>query len=267
MIDFPKITTSSRRYNFHAHTQFCDGRAPMEDFIVKAIEEGFTDYGFSPHSPIPFESPCNMKQSDVAAYTAETERLKALYGDRINIYRSMEIDYIDANWGPSSPYFDSLGLDYRIGSVHFIPCGDIFVDTDGRYSSFQVKMEKYFDNDIRYVVDSFYRQTLAMIEAGGFDIIGHFDKIGSNASYFQPGIENEEWYAAHVKNVIEAIKDNHLIVEINTKSLAEHGRFFPNARYFEAIRRYDIPVIVDSDAHVPALINAGRFEAFEAYFK
>ena len=43
----------------------------------------------------------------------------------------------------------------------------------------------------RHVVDTFYSHTLAMIEAGGFDMIGHFDKIGFNASYFQKGIEEK----------------------------------------------------------------------------
>ena len=39
-------------------------------------------------------------------------------------------------------------LDYRIGSVHFLPCGDGYVDVDGRFDSFKIKMERFFDNDI-----------------------------------------------------------------------------------------------------------------------
>lgn len=265
MPDFKKITDESQAYNFHSHTQFCDGHAPMRDFVIEATKQGFTDYGFSPHSPIPFESPCNMSMESVDNYTAEFESLKAEFANRIRLYKSMEIDYIDKEWGPSHPYFDTIGLDYKIGSVHFIPHEDTHIDTDGNFQNFKRKMENFFNNDIRYVVETFYRQTLDMINAGGFDIIGHFDKIGQNAGYFQPGIENEQWYERLVLQVIEAIKDSGIIVEINTKSLAQHNRFFPNVKYFPIIKRYGIPVIFNSDAHYPPLINAGRKEAYDIY--
>ena len=66
--------------------------------------------------------------------------------------------------------------------------------------------------------------------------------------------------------MIDAIKDTGLIAEINTKSLKQHGRFFPGKRYFHILKKYGIPVIINSDAHYPALINAGREEGFEAYY-
>ena len=94
MIDFDKIINTGNLYNFHSHTQFCDGHAPMEDFVKEAIAERFTDYGFSPHSPIPFESPCNMSMAAVDMYINEFYRLKNMYSDNINLYMSMEIDYL-----------------------------------------------------------------------------------------------------------------------------------------------------------------------------
>ena len=35
-----------------------------------------------------------------------------------------------------------------------------------------------------------------MLEKGGFDIVGHFDKVGQNASYFHPGIEDSSFYVS-----------------------------------------------------------------------
>lgn len=265
MIDFNKVTTKSKYYNFHSHTQYCDGHAPMREFVMAAVEQGFSDYGFSPHSTLPIDSPCNIKEENVGKYIAEFRHLKQEFSGKINLYMSMEIDYLDSHWGPSNPYFDNLGLDYRIGSVHFVPLDGSFVDTDGHFDNFKVKMEKYFENDIRYVVETFYRQTLQMIESGGLDIIGHFDKIGQNANYFQPGIEEEAWYDKLVLKVIDAIKESGIYAEINTKSLAEHHRFFPNARYMRLVKKAGIPVLFNSDAHYPTLINAGRMEAMELY--
>lgn len=267
MFDFNEITSRSTLYNLHSHTQFCDGHAPMADFARVAAEAGFTDYGYSPHAPIATSSSCNMKKEDVELYFAEYRKLKSEYAGRVHLYASMEIDYLSDDFGPHSEYFATLPLDYRIGSVHFVPCGDIFVDTDGHFESFREKMVTFFDNDIRAVVDLFYDQELKMIEAGGFDMIGHFDKIGLNSSLFCPGIEDEAWYQKRVDTVMEAIKDTHLTAEINTKSFALHGRTFPHQRYFSRLKLMEIPVVFNSDAHVPELINAGRIEAMEIYDK
>lgn len=261
MIDFFKIITSGDNYNLHSHTQFCDGKAEMEDFVKEAIKKGFQYYGFSPHSPLLFSSPCNMTFENVEIYLEEVKRLKKKYSSQISLYTSMEIDYIDSEWGPSNSYFQSLPLDYRIGSVHFISSGNKMIDIDGNPNSFKEKMGIYFDNDIKYVINSFYSQTMKMIEDGGFDIIGHFDKIGHNASTFSPGIEEEHWYENLVNSTIQAIEEKKIIMEVNTKAWRLNNRFFPNQRYFNIIKDYMSHIVINSDTHVPELVNSGRKEA------
>ena len=267
MIDFREIVENSDKYNFHSHTQFCDGRDVMENILLSALNHGFTDWGFSPHSPVPLQSPCNMSSDDIKPYFDEIERLRGIYGDKINIYRSLEIDYLD-DWGPSNDYFQNMDLDYRIGSVHFIPSfeGEGYVDIDGSFDNFKPKMEKYFYNDIEGVVLSFYTQTLNMIEKGGFDIIGHFDKIGFNASMFCPGIDNQIWYKNLVRETFDAIMDHGYWIEINTKAYEKGGIFFPHQQFWNLLKKYDAPVLFNSDAHFPELINSGRDEAM-AMFK
>ncbi len=261
MIDFAKIAASTTAYNFHSHTQFCDGRATMAEFAEAALAAGMEHYGFTPHSPIPVESPCNMSEEAVSDYLAEVARLRALYDGKIHFYAGMEIDYLGKEWGPSHPYFAGLPLDYRIGSVHFIPSASGPVDVDGRFPSFQKKMHEFFSDDIEAVVRSFYRATSEMIDAGGFDIIGHFDKIGHNASHFRPGIEDEAWYRRLVDDTVDHIIASGLIVEINTKALAEHHRFFPAPRHWKRLHDAGTLLLVNSDTHYPDLIQAGRPEA------
>ena len=176
------IASNDTRYNFHSHTQFCDGRDIMENFVTSAIAKGFHHYGFTPHSPVPIASSCNMKFEAVDSYIKEFNRLKGCYGDRINLYLSLEIDYLSPEFCASNSYFSSLPLDYRLSSVHFIKSQDgDFVDIDGKFDNFKRNMSMYFHDDIEYVVNQFYNQSVSMVEAGGFDIIGHFDKIGHNA--------------------------------------------------------------------------------------
>lgn len=255
---------NSRKYTLHSHTEFCDGRATMEAFARKAVDDGFTHYGFSPHSPIPIVSPCNMLQEKVARYDTEFQRICELYGNSVKFYRSMEIDYLGKEWGPASEYFAKLKLDYAIGSVHFIPCqSGEYIDIDGNFEGFKKKMVKYFNNDIRYVVETFYRQSCLMVEAGGFEIIGHLDKIGCNAGYYQPGIEDESWYQSLLDDLINRVIDAGLMVEINTKAWQQHQRMFPHIDKWARLIKSGVNIVVNSDAHVPALINAGREEAYK----
>lgn len=269
-MDFIKELDGSRDYTFHTHTEFCDGRATMEAFAREVVARGFTHYGFSPHCPIPIVSQCNMRKADVPRYLAEVERIKKEYGDHCRFYASMEVDYLGDIFGPASEEIQRLPLDYVIGSVHFIPNQrGRLVDIDGRFESFRRKMHDYFQDDIRYVCETFYRQSMAMVEEGGFDIIGHLDKIGHNASHYREGIEEEQWYLELVYRLIDRIAtanasrpDRPITVEVNTKAYADHrGRLFPAPRFWQKIIGSDISVIVNSDAHVPALIDASRREA------
>ena len=264
MFDFDQIVRATDLYNFHTHTQFCDGHAPMEEFVVEAIAQGFSHLGFTPHSPVTVESPCNMGRDDVNTFLSEVKRLSRTYGDRITLLTAMEIDYISKDEGPASDYFQEMPLDYRIGSVHFIPDinhPDVMVDIDGKFAGFKAHMSQNFDGDIEYVVKKFYSQMMDMVEQGGFDIVGHMDKIGFNASQYRDGIDEEPWYDKLVIDLFENIMDHHLIIEVNTKAWLQRNRYYPNLKYFGMLKHFNAPVVVNSDAHYPTLLNSGRMEA------
>lgn len=265
MVNVREIVGDSRLYTLHSHTEFCDGRAQMVAFAAEAVRQGFTHYGFSPHSPVPIVSSCNMHRDKVPTYLAMVDEVRRRYASAPTTFlASMEIDYLGDGWGPSSDYFLSLPLDYRIGSVHFIPAQDgTLVDIDGRFESFKLKMARNFHDDIRYVVETFYTQSIKMVEEGGFDIIGHLDKIGHNASHYSPGIEDESWYKHLADELVDRVIEAGLTVELNTKAYHDHGRFFPSERVLRRLAAADVPIVVNSDAHVPALINASRPEAFD----
>mgnify|MGYP004455028353 FL=1 len=248
----------AKKYNLHSHTEFCDGRAQMIAFAAKAVKSNFDVYGFSPHSPVPIISSCNMLKDNAERYLNQVKEIQHQYSSaKTRFFAGMEIDFLGKDWGPSHPYFDSLNLDYRIGSVHFIPdfTGEL-IDVDGHYDRFMQKMHDNFRNDIRYVVETFYAHSIEMVNAGGFDIIGHFDKIGDNSSHFKPGIEDEPWYQSLVNELIDVIIAKKPIVEINTKVYAQRGRLFPSERYWDKLIQGGVNIIVSSDAHVPALIDA-----------
>lgn len=249
--------------NLHSHTQFCDGRSSMEQMLYAAKKAGFNVWGFSPHAPICVPSPCNMKKEDVKPYLAEIRRLRELFPEMV-IRAGMEVDFIDDNNGPSSKEVKDYGLDYVIGSVHFIPNqkGE-YHDIDGSPERFRQVLHDYFEDDLKFVVSSFWRQTQRMINAGGFDIIGHIDKIALNASSVDPQIEDDPFYQEQADKTIEMAISKGIQIEINTKHWKRYGRFFPHPRYWKHIINSGIEMPVNSDTHYADLVEEGMEAALK----
>lgn len=248
--------------NYHSHCLYCDGRADMDSFIRFALSEGFTSFGFSSHAPLPFPTNWTMEWDRMNDYLAEFHRLKAKYANKIELIIGLEIDYIDNENNPSNPRFQNLPLDYRIGSVHLLPDeNDKLVDIDCPAPRFRTIVDSFFNGDLNYVVRLYYKHLKRMIELGGFDILGHADKIHYNASCYRPGLLDEPWYDALVHDYFATIARKGYQVEINTKSYSTLGTFFPNERYFSYLYSLGIRVQVNSDSHYPERINYGRPEA------
>ena len=210
--------------NYHSHSLYCDGRANMEDFIRFALSEGFTSYGFSSHAPLPFSTAWTMEWDAMDDYLAEFHRLKA-------------------------KYYDDKGE---------------IVDVDVTADKFRRLVDKHFNGDLVRVVHLYYDRLMRMVELGGFDIVGHADKMHYNASAYHPGLLDEPWYDALIQEYFDAIARKGYIVEINTKSFLELGTFYPNERYFPVLLEKGIRVQVNSDSHYPERINNGRLQALMA---
>ena len=148
----------------------------------------------------------------------------------------------------------------------YSPEGKI-VDIDTPADTFRQLVDKHFGGDLDYVVHLYYKNLLRMVELGGFDLVGHADKMHYNASCYRPGLLDEPWYDTFVRSYFTAIAERGYIVEVNTKSYYELGTFYPNERYFSFLKELGVRVQVNSDAHYPERINNGRAEALAALKK
>lgn len=236
----------------------------MEDFVKAAVGQGFISYGVSSHAPLPFETSWNLKRESVQEYLAEIQRLKILYGDRIELYAGMEIDYLEGVQSPDMPYFQELPLDYRIGSVHLVhtPAGKI-VDTDTNPKNFRRILIEDFQGDLRKLVTAYFEASLQLLEAGGFDFVGHPNKIHFNAAQCERSVTSRTWYAGMLEDFFALAARKGYMVEINTKAYLQKGCFYPAVEDFALIRKWNLPIVVNSDAHRPEGINAGREEALK----
>ena len=141
------------------------------------------------------------------------------------------------------------------------------VDIDVCAEVFRDIVDQHFGGDLDRVVRLYYERLLRMVELGGFDILGHADKMHHNAACYRPGLLDEPWYDDLMHDYFSAVAAKGYIVEINTKALHHLGTFFPNERYFPLLKELGVRIQVNSDSHYPERINSGRPEALDALRK
>lgn len=248
--------------NLHTHTNYCDGKNSIEENIKYAIEKEFISLGFSGHSNF-FKDDCSMTKEGTIKYLNDIKKYKEIYKDKIQIYSGIEADY----YSNLNEYTDKeMELDYRIGSVHFIDddkngnekdyfCIDMskdnFNETIKHFGNIKIVIEKYFDNIIR------------MTNIQKPDIIGHFDlirKYNLNKEYFT---EEEYWYIEKVEETLKHIKENNCIVEVNIKLMNANNldAHYPNKNTIKKILEMDIPLTLNTDAHLTNNLDNFYFEA------
>lgn len=234
----------------------------MAEIAEAAFRKGFKEWGLSPHSPVSCESGANMKFWDVPLFFKEAARLKKEFEGRMTVLTGMEIDYISPEFGPHIDYFKEMPLDYRIGSVHFVRTKDGRpVDVDGPAERFLRYLQSEYNGDLRYVAETYFAMEMEMLERGGFDIIGHLDKIGDNGSAADSTLEDQDWYAPLVEAVIAKAVEKGVVIEINTKAYPLRGRFFPAVRWWPLLKKYGAKIALSTDAHYPDRVDAGYAEA------
>lgn len=247
--------------NHHAHSHFSDGRLAPEDYLKNAIGQELLVYGFSDHAPIPNANFGAMKMEDLSAYLQEVDRLKGHYGDQIEIYKSLEVDYIPGMINIESQHIREAELDYTVGAVHYV---DFFAD--GRPWGFESSVENFekaiaeiFQGDVKATIRRYYELIREMIGAYCPNVVAHIDrikKLNKGERFFS---EDENWYQEEVIKTLELMAGTSAILEVNTKSFyrKELEDTYPGKWALQIARELNIPVNLGSDAHHPDDITKG----------
>lgn len=248
-----------RDFNLHTHSCFCDGKEAPEEYVKKAIDLGFHTLGFSGHSPLPFENNFSIKNNDIEKYCKTILELKNKYKEKINIFLSLEMDYIPGISWDFSVLKNKCNLDYTIGSVHLVrnPNKEKLWFIDGPKSEiYDEGLNEVFNGNIKEGVSHYYNQINNMILLQKPDILGHFDKIKmhNHDRYFS---EKEQWYKNLIKKSLKLIREKNTIVEVNTRGIYKKRSksLFPGEKILEDIYMLKIPITLSSDAHHPNELN------------
>jgi len=245
--------------NYHTHTYFCDGSAEPEKYVLEALRKNFTALGFSAHAPLPIETTWNLAQADIVPYCSEILRLREKYKGQIEIYLSLENDYIPGISEDFAFFRKQYKLDYTLGAVHLVkdPESNEIWFIDGPVSNYDNGLKKIFKNDIHLAVETYFSQLNEMIVTQKPDIIAHFDKVKMNNQhrYFQ---ESEPWYQDLLLHTLEIIAKSNCIVEVNTRGIytGKYDSLYPGSDVLKQCYELGIPLTISADAHKPSDIDA-----------
>ena len=256
--------------NFHTHTTWCDGRDTPETVARAAVGKGFAVLGFSSHMSFPEAGPCVLPPEKGPAYVADIRALADRQAPGLRILCGGEADYIPGVTTPDRARYAHLGLDYLIGSIHFVIAPDGGrVPVDHTPELLEKGIAAHFGGEARAFVVAYYRQLRDMVARYDFDIVGHPDlvrKFNVRHPYFD---EQADWYRAELETTADALAAAGRIVEVNTGAISRGwlDDAYPSAPFRDLLRTRGVRFLLSSDAHAADAIDCAfdRFGAAESY--
>lgn len=237
--------------NLHGHTTYCDGKNKAEDYIRRAIGKGFESVGLSGHSYTAFDPEYCMSVQGTEEYLKELKELKEKYRGKIQVYVGIEADFYS---GYDKKTDKEMGLDFRIGSVHYVKDKngkDRYYCIDNSPEILEYGIKSYDNGNVQSLIEAYYDNIVEMLYKQRPDIIGHLDlvkKFNRDNKYFD---ENAGWYKNKVKNILDEIAKTDAIVEINTGGMSRGWTEtpYPSIPLLEKILEKNIPITISSDVH------------------
>ena len=234
--------------NYHIHTKFSDGKGEMEEYVEKAIADGFDEIGFSDHLTLLDElPPWSMRPEDLERYTNSVLHV-ARKTSGMKVRLGIEMDYFPDKISEISSITKNNRFDYVIGSVHYVD-GACCVDC----SQIVGKLEKMTSSDIYELYVKYYQLLRDAGRSGLFDIIGHPDVIKKFG--FRPERNIDDL----LKETASAFAESNVAVEVNTSGLRKPCKeIYPSRRFLEFCFDCGVPVTLGSDAHRPEDIGVNE---------
>ena len=234
------------RTDYHIHSTFSDGKADPEEYIAQAMSAGINEIGFSEHLNlfVANQQWC-MDPGRIHDYVYYIKRLKKNFSD-IKIKTGLEVDYFPGKEEEIYKFLKPLDLDFVMGSVHYL--GEKTVDSGPEF---------YENRNIDDLYETYFDYVNEAVASGLFDIIAHCDLI--RIYNFKPSGNPERLYRRLAANM----KIHEVAFELNTNGRNRHlGDFYPDRRFLQIFNEENVPVCVNSDAHIPTRVGQYFSEAY-----
>lgn len=222
--------------NFHTHTFRCHHAKGLDrEYVEAAIKAGYTEMGFSDHSPYIFPnehySDFRMRPEETEEYIESINRLKEEYRNKITIKTGFEAEYYPELFDKLLDFLSQFDYDYLILGQHFIK-------NEYDRGSF------YCGNKTTSIetLDRYISQTLEGLKTGRFSYFAHPDLIHFTGS--------KKIYTEKMRYFTEELKKLDIPLECNFLGFWEK-RHYPNKDFWKIVAETGNPVIIGLDAHQP----------------
>lgn len=239
--------------NYHIHSFYCrHGEGQIEEYVLEAIKHGFTDFGISEHVCLTDEYAqfngwdVRMYEHQLDDYLNDVKTLKQKYQNQINLYLGFECEYLPQFLELYRSYVETKGVEYLILGHHFT--------------------QDYKRSYRREVVVSEYFETMFdAIKTNLFSFVAHPDS-------FQI-LEMTDEIASYIKQLCELIKKYDMALELNVNGLRkqavriEDSMEYPRVNFWTEVAKYDVKVMINSDAHEVSHIMVDAYDHLYEFAK
>ena len=261
MNNAPETLPGKGLCSLHTHTVFCDGHDDVETMCRAAVAKGLCAIGFSAHAPIEragLKTGWHLKAERLEEYVEAVHAARRRWEGKIAVYAGLEVDYIKGRRSAMDSDIQSLGLDYLIGSVHYLvpPDGELLaVDSSAEY--LEAGIARSFGGDGEAMMHAYWDALLEMVALGGFDIVGHLDLVKKQNRKKQEGFPNRLFdaespaYRRRIEEVTVAIHAGGFVVEVSTGGMNRKHieETYPSVETLRRLHQHDVPVVISADAH------------------
>ncbi|MBX2816181.1 MAG: histidinol-phosphatase [Saprospiraceae bacterium] len=247
--------------NYHCHSHFSDGQGTPLDYVMMALPMKLASCGFSDHAPIPDRNESSMPVKALERYGNVIDFLKSSYGNRLDIYKGLEVDYIPNVISTQSEHILEAELDYTIGAVHYV---ERFNDNklfgfESSQSIVERGINDIFGSNVKDFVVRYFELIREMLDKSDPTIVAHLDRIKKINTWRPFFDESDLWYRDQIDLTLRKIADHGVIMEVNTKGYYKNqiSETYPSRWILERSNELNIPVHLASDAHQPQDVISG----------
>ncbi len=235
------------RIDYHMHTRLTDGTGEPRDYARLAQQRGLDEIGCSDHAPLADrDTDWTMKQSDLPIYVGWVRQAQREF-PQLPIKLGLEVDFIPGQEEWIRELAARYPWDYLLGSVHYI--GDFPVDRSA---------EDWQGQDIESRWREYFALWQQAAESQLFDALPHPDlpkKFG-----FRPSRDFTPIY----ETALRAVAQSGVAIEVSTAGLRKPCReIYPAEEFLRMARRFDVPIVLGSDAHIPQDVGIDFDQAVE----
>ncbi len=220
--------------NYHSHTFRCrHAFGTQREYVERAILAGYRTFGFSDHTPYPFDgdyaSTFRMLPGELESYVRETLDLKAEYRNDIDIRLGLEAEYYPRYFEALLRLCEDYPIEYMLLGQHAL--GN---EVEGIFSGRPTEDEA--------ILAQYCAQVTEALETGRFLYIAHPDLIRYTGE--------DAVYERYMRALCRDLKRLGIPAEINFLGLYE-GRNYPDPRFWKIAGEEGVDTVFGVDAHAP----------------